>query len=91
MLRIAPRGDARARPCGTQADIAELVAGDTPAACRAVALACPGLVPFVAAALCELAEHCARMPWRGAWHIGHPTLTLCVACTACRMAGALVR
>ncbi len=68
MPRAALQSDARARPCGTQADIEELVTDDRPAGCRAVALACPGLVPFVAAALRELAEHCARMPWRGAWH-----------------------
>ncbi len=36
-----------------------LVADDVPEECKAVVLACPGLVPFVTAALNKLTEICA--------------------------------
>jgi len=39
-----------------------LVAGGVPEECTAVVLACPGLVPFVKAALDKLAELCACLP-----------------------------
>ena len=42
-----------------QGACSRLVAGDVPEECAAVVLACPGLVPFVVAALDKLAELCA--------------------------------
>ena len=72
-----------------------LVADDVPEECKAVVLACPGLVPFVTAALDKLAELCAcllALPcqvvcWRGceesvrAYTVRAITLRTVNACT----------
>jgi len=64
-----------------QSDLGLLMAGKGPAECMALVAAAPGLPAFIVAALCRLAELCARLPWRtrprltdwGLWHAAVPS------------------
>ncbi len=67
-------------PAAAQAACGRLVAVDGPEECKAVVLACPGLVPFVVAALDKLGELCACLsgvPCQLSWQGPRGSVCLC--------------